>query len=74
MMIKTLITVCIGLFATTAFAGGGCVDTLANTTITQYGADSLKVEQFDCIYPNDSYVFKDEGSGFGLQERPVVAQ
>ena len=77
MMIRnTLIAACIGLYSTTAFAGGGCEHTLVNTTITQYGADSLKVEQFDCIYPNDSYVFKDEGRSVGTLytegKEPVV--
>ena len=65
MMIKTLITVCIGLFATTAFAGGGCDWQLKETTVTEYGSDSLKVERFDCVYPRDPSLYMDHSRYVG---------
>ena len=59
MIRNTLIAACIGLFSTTAFAGGGCNWTLKDTTTTQYGSDSLKVERFDCVYPRDPSLYMD---------------
>ena len=76
MIRNTLIAACIGLFSTTAFAGGGCDWTLKDTTTTQYGSDSLKVERFDCVYPRDPSLYMDHpryvGTLYAEGKEPIV--
>ena len=76
MIRNTLIAACIGLLSTTAFAGGGCDWTLKDTTTTQYGSDSLKVERFDCVYPRDPSLYMDHpryvGTLYAEGKEPIV--
>ena len=78
MIRNTLIAACIGLFATTAFAGGGCDWRLKDTTTTQYGADSLKVERFDCFSPRDPSLILDHphyvGTLYAEGKEPIVLE
>jgi len=58
-LIKTFTSLGLLLSSFGAFAGGGCDWTLKDTTTTQYGSDSLKVERFDCVYPRDPSLYMD---------------
>jgi len=75
-LIKTLSSLGLLLSSSVAFAGGGCDWTLKDTTTTQYGSDSLKVERFDCVYPRDPSLYMDHphyvGTLYAEGKEPVV--